>query len=546
MRGSVFLQGLISCLIVAFGQPSFAPWLSPLAAAFGYALFWRAIRIFPFSKQRFWRAGVWYSFISLVQLSWMSSIEFQGIYILFVWLFLSLCLGVQFGLLSILIPYNRPLTMARILAMASVWTLLEWSRFHILCGYSWNLSGMALSVAPALQFAALFGILGLSFWVVFVNLLAVRAFLRRGIFHYAIWIGAALIPYAFGQVHTLYHERQMAKKENAKDFSCLLVQTGLLPSEKMPLGGRIRSFISPYDQWKRILTFLQSEGDKGAQLIVLPEAVVPFENGRCVYEREKVEGIFQEVFGKDCRRDFPSMVAPFGVAGEGRVSNAFWTQTISNLFDSEIVVGLTHSEDNGNSYVSAFHLQPHREEQERYDKQVLMPLAEYLPSRWLLPLVRSYGVSGFFTRGKQERVFDGEIPLSVSICYEETFPHIIRQGRRKGAKLLVNVTNDGWYPYSRLPSQHFEHARLRSVENGAALIRACNTGVTAAIDSLGRTVAKLDECDDQGQILAGALFAKFNPYEYFTLYTLWGNWGIVSLSLFFIGIFAFLKKEFRW
>ena len=31
----------------------------------------------------------------------------------------------------------------------------------------------------------------------------------------------------------------------------------------------------------------------------------------------------------------------------------------------------------------------------------------------------------------------------------------MRDGRLKGAQLFVNLTNDGWYPFSRLPLQHF-------------------------------------------------------------------------------------------
>ncbi len=240
------------------------------------------------------------------------------------------------------------------------------------------------------------------------------------------------------------------------------------------------------------------------------------------------------------------MQAPFGMAQEEMVSNAFWTQAISNLFGAEVIVGLTHSDEDGSAYNSAFHVCPNKTLQQRYDKRVLMPLAEYLPFAFLAPLVKSYGISGFYTPGKQVEVFDGVLPIAVSICYEETFPEKVREGRKNGAKLLVNVTNDGWYPFSRLPSQHYEHARVRAVENGAPLIRACNTGVTAAIDSLGRTICKLDECNEKKEIQSGTLFATFDAYEYPTLYVLWGNKGILTLSFLFLGFFTLLKREFHW
>ncbi|NGX37937.1 MAG: Apolipoprotein N-acyltransferase [Chlamydiae bacterium] len=536
MRAKIFLQGLIAFLIVAFGQPSFSVLLAPIAAAVGFALFWHAIRIYPFKRQRFWRATLWYGAVSIIQLSWMSAIEYQGIYILLVWLGLSIGLGLQFGLLSILIPYKRHLNFPCILAIASVWTLLEWSRYHFICGYSWNLCGIALSHVYAIQLGAVFGILGLTFWVMMVNLLGLRAFLRKGIVHYLIWGGAVCLPYLFGFCHISYHDAQIAKRTDLPKLSCALVQTGLLPPEKTPIQGKIRAFINPYDQWKRILFFLKEEGKSHFDLIVLPEAVVPLSSGTAFYDRNKVETVFLEIFGS-----VPASIFPEG--DSDMVSNVFWSQSLSNIFSSEVVIGLDHVEPDGKSYNSAFHFKPFDSSASRYDKQVLMPLAEYLPFRFLAPLVKSYGIADFFTPGDGAKLFHGKVPMAVSICYEETFPHKIREGRLLGAKLLVNVTNDGWYPYSRLPSQHFEHAKFRAVENGVALVRACNTGVSAVVDSLGRTVGRLEECGGATRIQTGVLSTQITAYEYSTLFSLWGNGGIVCLSLLFLVIFAIFKKE---
>lgn len=538
MSAAAFLQGLTAFLIVAFGQPSFVPYLGPVAAALGYALFWRAISIFPFKMQKFWRGSLWYAAISIVQLSWMTSIEYQGIYILFVWLGLSLGVGLQFGLLSALIPYNRPLTVPRILGMAAVWTLFEWSRYHFICGYSWNLSGLALSNSVAIQFASVFGILGLSFWVILSNLMGLRALMRKGIIHYAVWIGVAAVPYCFGLCHLNYHDKKMAASD--RSLNCVLVQTGILPPEKIPIQGKIRSFISPYEQWKSILHHIGQYRDRTLDLIVLPEAAVPFSLNIELYDPAKVKEIFTEVLGKVNPTIFPRIE-------EGKkVSNAYWVRVLASAFDSDVVIGLDYTEKSGNSYNSAFFVRPFSLEVERYDKQVLMPLAEYLPYPWLAPLVKAYGITDFFTPGSGALLFEGSVPMSVSICCEETFPAKVREGRLLGAQLLVNVTNDGWYPFSRLPSQHFEHARFRSVENGVPLVRACNTGVTAAVDSLGRTIGKLEEKSVKGKMQKGALFAEISPYDYSTLFAIWGNSGILCICLALASLFFILKKGFRW
>lgn len=543
MRAEIFLQGLISFLIVAFGTPSFAPILGPVAAALGYALFWRAIRIYPFAKQRFWRSSLWYGAISLIQLSWMTSIEYQGIYILAVWIGLSIWLGIQFGFLSILIPYNRPLKFPRILAIASLWTLLEWSRFHILCGYSWNLSGIAFGNTYAIQWAAIFGVLGLSFWVIFVNLMGLRAFLKRGIPNYLLWIITALTPYCFGIAHSTYHDK---KAGSSSQLACCLVQTGLLPPEKIPIQGRLRSFISPYEQWERILHHIKSCEKQELHLIVLPEAAVPFSSMAYVYESKIVEQIFYKIFGSFPKNIFPKLQSPYGLEEVQKVSNQFWAQTLANLLKSEVVLGLDHAEEEGISHNSAFHYIPFQNITTRYDKRILMPLAEYLPFKWLAPLVKNYGITDFFIPGKEAVLFFGKIPLSATICYEETFPHKVREGRLRGGKLLVNLTNDGWYPASRLPNQHLEHAKFRAIENGIPLIRSCNTGVTAVIDSLGRCLSRIDQNDGKKKLIKGALLANVNLYEYKPLFLLWGNWGIIFISCLFLGFFLCFKNQFRW
>lgn len=538
MRAAAFLQGLVALLIVALGQPSFSPLLAPVAAVCGYALFWKAIARFPSKHQRFWKGWIWYAAVSMVQLSWMTAIEYQGIYILFVWVAVSIGVGFQFGLLSTLIPYNQKLTAARAGAIAAVWTLFEWSRYHFLCGYSWNVVGLALSDPIAMQCAALFGILGLSFWVMLVNLFGLRALSRGGRACYALWALLAAVPYLFGCIHLGYHKKRMAAC--SERYRCVLVQTGVLPPEKVPIQGSTSAFISPYEQWKKILSYVSLFRDSSVDLVVLPEAAVPFSLNVELYDPERVRKIFIETLGQLDESVFPPL------SGDSRVSNAYLVQALANAFESDVIVGLDYTDPNGLSYNSAFFARPHQLLFERYDKRILMPLAEYLPFRWLSPLVKAYGITGFFTPGKSARLFESRLPLAASICYEETFPAKVREGRLLGAQLLVNITNDGWYPFSKLTSQHFEHARFRSVENGVPLVRSCNTGVTAAIDSLGRTLEKLEESNGCRNLQRGAVLVQIIPYTYFTLFAMWGNGGIVCVCLLLLGIFFALRRTLKW
>jgi apolipoprotein N-acyltransferase len=91
--------------------------------------------------------------------------------------------------------------------------------------------------------------------------------------------------------------------------------------------------------------------------------------------------------------------------------------------------------------------------------------------------------------------------MGVAICYEVTYPWLYASEVKRGATLLVTVTNDGWYGDSAAPRQHLALAVLRAAETRRYLVRAANTGVSAIIDPYGRVVRRL-EVGQEGFITA--------------------------------------------
>jgi len=80
--------------------------------------------------------------------------------------------------------------------------------------------------------------------------------------------------------------------------------------------------------------------------------------------------------------------------------------------------------------------------------------------------------------------------LGILICYEGIFPEASRTYKKKGADLLVNITNDAWFGETSAPYQHLSMTVFRAVENRLYMVRSANTGISAIIDPTGRIVAQ--------------------------------------------------------
>lgn len=533
---------LLSFLIVAFGQPAWTWWTGLLAACLGYACCWLVLIRIEKTSQRFWTGAAWYMAVQAVQLSWMVSHPY--LYIYGVLLFCAGMMGLQFGVISLLIRPSLFTHFWRLCAVAALWTLLEWSRLFFLSGFSWNPSGLALTgTLYPLQMASLGGVYLLSFWVILTNLMAVQAWLSKWKKPFLfLWVALASVPYIFGVFHFHWHERQMAK--NSKALSTLLFQTAFPIEENIKFTTAEEARLFVLGEWMKIFELARPQLGKPVDLLVLPEYVVPYGTYYPVFPLETAQAFIGAILGIEHLKALPPLEEPYVArveTAEGAkylVTNAFFAQTLANLFQADVVIGLEDVEYTTppayESYSAAFHFPPNNGIANRYEKRVLVPMGEYIPLEWFRSLASRYGISGSFTPGKEAKVFKGKVPFTPSICYEETYGSLMCEGKAKGAELLVNLTSDVWYPDSRLPQQHFDHARLRSVESGIPLVRSCNTGVTGAVDSLGRIVKVLGEDCFKDQWRAEALLVEVPTYHYATFYSRWGDNLVVFLCLILI------------
>lgn len=164
-----------------------------------------------------------------------------------------------------------------------------------------------------------------------------------------------------------------------------------------------------------------------------------------------------------------------------------------------------------------------------YEKRELVPFGEFVPFRRWIPRwftdrwLKDLDNFGDLEAGAPDQPLLATAfgPTAVTICYEATFPRWARRDAARGARLLVNLTNDGWYKDTWGPSQHFGMNVFRAVENRLPEIRAGNTGVSGVIDPWGVVTAELP-LGARGRLDADVPLD--DPFPRRSFYTRHGDW----------------------
>jgi apolipoprotein N-acyltransferase len=538
-----FLLFSISLIIISFAQPAWVNFFCYFAAIFGYCLFWISIKNINSKKRRFWISTLFFAIANCVHLSWMSSTKYQTPFILIVYAFFVFCIGIEFAIVSVLVPRKKSdFKIIHIFALPAIYTLFEWSRIFFLSGFTWNPIGLALTNNHlSIQLASIVGIYGLSYIVLMINVLFYFAieFIKekREYLHIGILIVFGI--YIFGYINIHIQKKSFFE---SKKIKVALVQTSLYPEQRGSFSSYEKGVYSPLEQWDRIFSFFKDIKEEKIDMIVFPEIAVPFDAFGHIYPLHIIEWMWKNYFPQKSNFTFPKLQYPhsFLKGNINYVSNSYLAKMISNYFESDVLIGLENISPSTNlAYSCCFCFHPNNDLFERYKKQKLVPIGEYFPFAWSKEIAKKFGIIDCFTPGKKNKIFKtkDDVKIASSICYEETYSSLILKKRKKGANLFVNITNDGWFPKSKLPKQHFDHGKIRAVENGVGVIRSCNTGITAGIDCFGRVIKKLTKKNVSHENIAGVLILDVPLYNYHTIYSMWGDVFIVCLSIFFACFF---------
>ena len=115
----------------------------------------------------------------------------------------------------------------------------------------------------------------------------------------------------------------------------------------------------------------------------------------------------------------------------------------------------------------------------------LEELRERIPFDDIFPILNYVDLGeGDFVPGTETPVY-GPYKWTPFICYDAIFGDLVREAINEGSRLMVNITNDGWFGRSTAPYQHLNLVRYRAIENGMPTARLANSGITAFIDQYG-------------------------------------------------------------
>lgn len=207
-------------------------------------------------------------------------------------------------------------------------------------------------------------------------------------------------------------------------------------------------------------------------------------------------------------------------------------------YDMSIVTGTLHKEVDSTGekvYNSCFYLPRGCREFEHYYKQKLVPFGESMPFQGLFPLINRLDLGGgHFSQGRGNCLWQlgDSIATAPIICYEAIYPSYIHR-RTRNAAMILNVTNDGWFGDGSGPYQHRTISRTRAIETGLPLVRVANSGISFAVDHVGRYIKETSLGTRE------AVTVEVPLETHMTLYRLWGDWFlslmviILILSLFF-------------
>jgi apolipoprotein N-acyltransferase len=367
-----------------------------------------------------------------------------------------------------------------VFCLPALWVLFEWVRSWLFTGFPWLNLGYSQVPSFMSGVAPVIGVYGISFVVAVSAALLSMIWIQPD--RKKSWIAALLVLWivigVIGQFGWVSYSNGPVK--------VAMIQ-GNVPLARKWASENRKKIIADY------LRLSKEQGD--ADLIVWPEAAIPG------YLHVVRNGFLQEVKAHATTSNTGYII---GVLEKIR------DQGQGKLFNSAIAVNANGDNENV------------------YRKQHLVPFGEYLPLKpllgWLINFLHIPMSNLSHSTDTNNTLTVAGQTVGVSICYEDAFgEEVIRA--LPAAGMLVNISEDAWFGDSFAPHQRLQIAQMRAMEAGRPMIRAANTGPSAAIDHTGRITAR------SGSFVQTVLRATIQPMQGLTPYARFGNSPVIVLMV---------------
>ncbi|MDR1588241.1 MAG: apolipoprotein N-acyltransferase [Treponema sp.] len=440
----------------------------PILAWFAYVPVFILIRRVSLGASIFWGALYGYTAYGLFNY-WLSVFHpLAGLIVGLIYLVYLAVLFFFLKLTDILFPKKA------YLVQWLIWMAYEYLRTLGFLGYSYGITGYSQwRVIPLIQIAGVFGVWGVSALVVFPSAWlaaaldgfkgagsAVKKFFRREKISALCWAAALCAALVYGFVLP-------------KDFSGYpTAKIALVQHNTDPWRGGIDEYRKNYQALRRLSDEALRSDPKPDMVVWSETAFVPRIYWHETYRDDPSSWVLvKELLDYLAAQDIPFVIGnddarkepPKNPRDDYRVD---YNAVI--LFEKGKMVRL-------------------------YRKLHLVPFTEHFPYEKQFPWIYralENADTHFWEKGSEATVFRGPgFTFSSPICFEDTFGYLSREFVRKGADLIVNLSNDAWSQSLPAQNQHLSMAVFRAVENRRSMARSTASGQTCGVDPAGRVIA---------------------------------------------------------